>query len=82
MSSIQDLIKIQKEEQRAVSEMANSKGWEIIKNALVMVQNEGIKKILDTDDEELTKVIRSDCRAIRTLLQTIDKYGTIKNVNN
>lgn len=82
MSNIQELIQIQKDEQRAVAEMVNSKGWEVVKNALIRVQNEGIKKILETDDENETKIIRSDCRAIRTLLQVIDKYAIIKSLKN
>lgn len=72
-------IEIQKAERLAVQNMVQSKGWEIVKKALVSVQNKGIMKILETDDEVVTKTIRSDCRAIKALLQVIDSYDTIKN---
>lgn len=75
-------MQIQKADRLAVQSMVQSKGWEIVKKALIKVQNRGILKMLEIDDETQTKIIRSDCRAVKTLLQVVDSYGTIQSNQN
>lgn len=79
MTNLEDLIRIQQSERRAVQEMINTKGWEIIEKAVNDAVNRGAYILLDTDDPVVSRTIRSDCRALKTLLKIVNSYGIVKS---